>query len=209
MYNSGPDVDDEIDLKLLHKFIETIDLSRIGSWGIYGGEPSIAMDGFGLILSLLPEGTPRIPRFVITNGAWSTDPDETDAFLTWCARNKLFIVVSGTPEHRLFQERWVLVKLRDYCPEGIRLKPEEEQFHPMGRLAGAFPVSCNTKCMWWDKPLRIAVQPDGSIIFQNCNGVYPVVGNIREDFATLHRNVQKLRKWGFQQVCPHYPKGTP
>jgi hypothetical protein len=201
MYNSGPDVNDRLDLQALRNWLTTVDMSRIASFGAYGGEPAVDLWGWSRIFDMLPEGK---PRFVITNGTWSTDEERMKEFLTFCARYGLYVVVSGTAFHRRFQNRAVLEDLQRQQPEAIRLKPLEEKFYPMGRLEGLTQFTCSVKCMSWEKALRIAVQPDGTVLFQNCDGVFPVVGSITEAFSVLDSQIQLLRADGFSFVCPYY-----
>ena len=143
------------------------------------------------------------PHFVITNGTWSTDIDKTMDFLAFCAKYDCHVVVSGTPWHRRHQNRSVLDAIKRDQPDAFTLKPKEENFHAMGRLDGKMKFSCSRKCMSWNRALRIAVQPNGELIFQNCDGVYPVVGNIDEPFAKIDKRVTEMRKVGFHEVCPH------
>jgi len=188
-----------VDLEKLRGWLQTVDYDKIVSLGVYGGEPSINMRGWGEILRMLPTDK---PRFVITNGTWSTDAVHTHLFLGWCLMHKLFIVVSGTPEHRAHQDRARLEKLAYGEPDRFRLKPVEENLHPMGRYSNMMPdYKCSEKCVWWDRALRVAVRPDGDIMFQNCDGSYPIVGNIGESFGALDARVQRLRKLGFRSVC--------
>jgi hypothetical protein len=207
MYNSSPTVDDAMDLVALRSWLETVDMNQIASFGIYGGEPSINLNEYARIMDMLAHLDK--PHFIITNGSWSRDYDCTMRFLEFCAQYRMHIVVSGTPEHRAHQDRTVLEWLAKQEPGAFRLKPEEENFHPMGRLVGKMPFSCSRKCMSWNRALRVAVQPDGSIIFQNCDGVYPVVGNIREPFRSTDERVQQMRINGFAPACCHYERSLP
>ena len=201
MYSSGPEVDDAIDLSLLEGWLDTVDMGRVASFGLYGGEVGVDLDGFGACLDLVSH-VDR-PHFVLTNGTWSTDPSRTVEFLDFCWRHKCYVVVSGTPWHRRHQNRAVLGALKEKWPDTFRLKPVEENFHAMGRLEGKMRFSCTRKCAWWGRALRIAVQPDGTIIFQNCDGVYPVVGNLVESFSQLDARVTRMRRESFGDVCPH------
>jgi hypothetical protein len=177
-------------------------MNRVASFGIYGGEPSLNLNEYARIMDMVAHLDK--PHFVITNGSWSKDYECMMRFLEFCAQYHIFIVISGTPEHRQHQDRTILEWLAKQEPDAFRLKPEEENFHPMGRLAGKIPFVCTDKCTWWDRALRIAVQPDGSIIFQNCDGVYPVVGNIWEPFGRMDECIQKMRVDGFSLVYCHY-----
>ena len=85
------------------------------------------------------------------------------------------------------------------------LKPGERKgdFIPMGKL-GHLQVNCTQLCMRHERPTRIAVQPDGSVIFQNCDGRYPQVGWADEGFPAIRARVEELYLSGFASVCPFY-----
>ena len=202
MYRSGPSVRDGINLTQLEMWLTSVDMSRIASFGVYGGEVSVAYEGFGACLDLV--SYLGKPQFVLTNGSWSRDFGKTTEFLKFCNKYRLFVVVSGTAEHRRYQNREVLESLAEAQPNAFRLKPLEENFHAMGRLEGAIPFSCSGKCIWWNRALRIAVQPDGAVIFQNCDGVYPIVGHIYETFAEIDARITSARRDGFGSLCPHW-----
>jgi hypothetical protein len=204
MYKSGPTVNNKIDLEALNKWLLTIDPKLIASFGLYGGEPSIDMMHFGQCLVMAKKMIGNRPGFVITNGTWSKNSDETERFLEWSKQHSLYITVSGTAEHRRYQNRQVLEELNEKYSDWIKLKPLEENFHAMGRLEGVMPFSCTTKCMSWNRALRIAVKPSGDIIFQNCNGIYPIVGNIQEPFDVIDKRIKRMRSLGFKEVCPYY-----
>lgn len=204
MYNSGPDINNNLDKNKLQNWLSTIDSKKISHLGIYGGEPNIAMNDFIDCLNIATKFLGNKSKFVITNGTWSTNTEATQKFIEICKHNKLYIIVSGTPEHRKFQNRQVLEELHNLYPDNIRLKPLQENFHAMGRLEGKMPFSCSKKCMWWDKELRIAVQPDGNILFQNCDGIYPIVGNLNEPFSIIDDRIQDMRINGFAKYCSHY-----
>ncbi len=202
MYECGPKVNDYLNLALLEDWLTTVDIKKITSFGIYGGEPSLNLPGYRKILDMI--SVFNKPQFIITNGSWSTSVKHTMEFINFCTEYKLYIVVSGTSEHRKYQNRDILELLKEESPDGIKLKPEAEKFHPMGRLANKIPMDCKQKCMTWNQALRIAVKPDGQVIYQNCFGVYPIVGNINEDFICLDNRVQKIRLKGFSSVCSYY-----
>lgn len=202
MYESGPDVQGVLDLDLLEKWLRTMNYDRIASFGAYGGEVSVDYDGWTKCFEMVRRECK--PHFVITNGSWSTDPDKTSEFMKWAIMNRCHIVVSGTPYHRRFQDREVLERIKSISPEHVTLKPKEENFHAMRRLEGKMKFSCSRKCMWWSRALRLAIKPDGSIIFQNCDGVYPTVGGIWEPWTVIEQRIRLLRASGFDVRCPHY-----
>lgn len=205
MYSSSPETEGSIDLLALSRWLETVDYDRIASFGVYGGEvgmDTLSLTGFGSCFDLVSHI--KRPKFVITNGTWSTDYDRTMAFLEFCREYDCHCVVSGTPWHRRHQNRDMLKRLSEEFHGCMTLKPKEENFHAMGKLEGKMKFTCSKKCMSWPGALRIAVQPDGDILFQNCDGIYPVVGNINQPFPMIDAQVQIMRKVGFSSVCPHY-----
>jgi len=96
-YKAGPLNKSKLRLSMAEKFLKTVDWKRISSWGFYGGEPSINLKMYQDFVDLIPDS---IPKFVITNGTWSNAWTETKRFLDFVWHNKLFVVVSGTEEHR-------------------------------------------------------------------------------------------------------------
>lgn len=202
MYESNPEVTETLNLDTLTIWLESVDMNRIASFGVYGGEVGVDLKGFGACLDLVKHLNK--PHFVITNGTWSTDGRRSIEFLQFCKDYKCFMIVSGTPWHRRFQDRDFLELIKKEYPDFVRLKPKEENFHAMGALEGKMKFSCSHKCISWDRALRIAVQSDGTIIFQNCDGVYPLVGTIEEPFELIDKRVQSCREYGFKPVCSHF-----
>ena len=201
MYSSSPDVNDALDLKALKDWLGTVDYDQIASFGVYGGEVGVDLKGFGACLDLVNHFDK--PQFLITNGTWSTDWDRTVEFLRFASAYRCHVVISGTPWHRRHQNRGLLLIIKAEQPDAFTLKPKEENFHAMGKLEGKMKFSCSYKCMSWKKASRIAVQPDGTIIFQNCDGIYPVVGTLDDPFPMIAARVLEMRADGFGEICPH------
>lgn len=202
MYSSGPQVHDKLDLNRFHGWMKGVRWDRINAIGIYGGEPSLFLPENA---DILEHCNSRVPKFIITNGTWSKNLIDTTNFMIWCQKHYVQCFVSGTDQHVPFQDREVLENLaRDY-PKTIQLKKPDTSILPMGNLLGA-PVRCTVKCMTskYIAPARIAIQPDGSIIFQTCNGVYPVIGSMDDSFDEIDRKVSRYLNEGFSEVCPHY-----
>lgn len=202
MYNCHPNIDKVLDLNKLFIWLKTININKIASFGIYGGEPSILLNGYAKCLDLVNHFNK--PYFIITNGTWSNSPERTKEFLEFCTKYKIFIVISGTPEHRAYQNRKVIEQLAKKYPNDFKIRSEKENYHAMGRLEGKMPFSCTQKCMWWNKAIRIGILPDGYILFQNCDGIYPLIGNIGESFEVIDNRIQKLKANGFNTKCSKY-----
>jgi len=175
MYGAGPGNPLRLDYEDTARFLKTVDWAKVVGWGLYGGEPSIEVELYQKYYELLPKG---MKAFVITNGTWSVSRVKTREFLEWCA-GKFHIIVSGTQEHRNQQDVKFIKALAVRFEDAITYKPEDEEMHPMGRLAHE-DWDCSGKCIWHEQVMRLGIFPTGHIILQNCDGVYPVVGHIKE-----------------------------
>jgi hypothetical protein len=189
MYYCGPENTVMLDLEKLRRFLATVDWRKVTNVGFYGGEPSVDVSLYQQFIDLVPA---KIPRFTITNGAWSTDPAKTKIFLEFCRRNRLVVFVSGTPYHRGFQDRKVLRRL---AGRGLVRLKDADEMHPMGRLAKK-DWTCTRKCLRHRQPVRLAVFPTGHIIFQNCDGVYPVLGDCSSSFKDIFAAAVAIRSEG-------------
>lgn len=199
MYDSSPRVKDRLDIGVAKAFVASLEMERVNSFGFYGGEPAVAMAEFGQVAEMLPVGK---PRFVISNGVWSKDKAKTEEFLAWAKGHQMAVYVSSTPYHQKFQDRAYLERLAE-ADGTLTLKEAEKKgdFIPMGKL-GHLKVNCSQMCVKHERATRIAIQPDGSVIFQNCDGRYPVVGQASEGFKVLRERIEELYSGGFKSVCP-------
>ena len=180
MYNSSPTNLAELDFEATERFVGTIDWSAINSCGFYGGEPGINIPMYERFMGLVPEG---VPKFTITDGTWSRTIGRTRKFVAFADRNDLQVFISSTEYHRPHQN---MGRMTDVCLVNSRftIKDGDGERIPMGRLATE-KWSCGFRCMRWEGPVRFALQPGGTIIFQSCDGVYPVVGTIAGSFGQL------------------------
>ncbi|MFW9871730.1 MAG: radical SAM protein [Candidatus Thorarchaeota archaeon] len=194
MYDCGPDKIESLDINNAKYFIDNLDLSKIHMFGFYGGEVSVDKELYQKFIDLTPE---NIPRFTITNGSWSSDKDEAKKFLKFIYKNKLDTKISNTKEHRNFQDREFLNVLIKYTKPYLKMYIKENddtksRLLPMGRLSRR-PFSCSKKCTQVDGDLyRIAMEPNGNIIFQNCDGVYPVVGNYKNTLEEIEERIYNI-----------------
>lgn len=192
MYGSSPSNSIEINFPSLRQFLGTVDWKRVPSLGFYGGEPSIEQALYQQVFNALPIETQDHQRFIITNGVWSKTQKETTDFIAFCEFNKLIVFVSGTPYHMKFQNRKRLEELAKLGK--IHLKADDI-IYPMGR-ARKHDWDCSRKCIWHRRPSRIAIFPSGHIIFQNCDGVDPVIGHVSySSFDSCVEKVIEIRRW--------------
>jgi hypothetical protein len=186
MYNSGPSMLQELDIIKTKKFLDTVDWTMINSFGFYGGEPSINLPLYQNFMDLIPSD---IPKFIITNGSWSNEVINCLQFLNFAHKNKLHVVISGTSYHKLFQNKELLKDFKELCTDAFTLKGGDTII-PMGR-ASKENWECTNKCVRYDCATRVGLFPGGSIVFQNCDGVYPHVQTYEEPFNVITLNIEK------------------
>ena len=196
MYNSSPDNKNRLDYKLTKKFFKTVDWNIINSIGFYGGEISINMKLYQDFINLIPED---IPKFTITNGSWSKNRFNTLEFLEFAMINKLRIKVSNTAEHRKYQDTEFLKEIETILEGNLFIKKNDDtlgKLLPMGRLIHQ-NKECTMKCKNVSKSVfsgdldafRMALEPNGSIILQSCDGRYPIIGNYYNSFNQIVENL--------------------
>jgi len=194
MYDCGPNKKNILDIEKAKYFISKINFSKINQIGFYGGEISINLDLYQKFINLIPN---EIPKFTITNGSWSRNLYNTNKFIRFVNNNKLYTKISCTPEHKKYQNKKVLKRVtRKY--KNIKIKDNDDtksKLLPMGRLSH-HPFSCSFKCTKIPpkQPFRIALEPDGSVIFQNCDGVYPSIGSYKNSLEEIEKNIYHLIK---------------
>jgi len=190
MYDCGPDKKEVLDIDKAKYFVNRLDFDKIHMFGFYGGEISINQKLYQQFINLVPLNK---PKFTITNGSWSKDKIETRKFLEFAFRNNLMIKVSRTPNHVKYQNKDVIWALNRTHLYNVYLKENDDtqsRLLPMGRLKNR-SFSCTRKCTRIpDKNLyRIAMEPNGNVIFQNCDGVYPVVGKWYNSLEEIEKRI--------------------
>jgi len=186
MYEASPTNTEVLDIEKAKSFINTIDFQMINSFGFYGGEISVDYDRYQALIDLVPD---NIPRFTITNGVWSRDKKATDKFIEFAQKNKLRVFISQTGFHVPFQNEEILEKLAE--EHGYILKGDDDII-PMGR-ASLKEWDCGKKCLSYQGPMRLTMKPDGSIMFCNCDGVYPIIGQWSDGFAKVFKDGKDIR----------------
>jgi hypothetical protein len=157
-----------IDTKWISHFLSINKHVPVRTFGIYGGEISVAYDIFEDVISLLPI---NIPKFTITNGTWSKKYSDTNRFLTFCEKHDLQVFVSNNKEQVIYQD---LDILRELSASGALTIKDPDQFRSMGRYRDTYDV-CRNTCA--QAPYRFALNPYGELWRQRCSCSYPVVGD--------------------------------
>lgn len=202
MYECSPYNHKELDYAQTKKFLETVNWLDIASFGFYGGEMSINLPMYQKFIDLIPEW---IPKFAITNGAWSKDTFQTVKMFDFIRKNNLRVKVSNTPDHRRYQDIRLLDRLEKHTNGQIYVKANDDtkgRLLSMGRLSH-LPVECTKRCNNLSAPMngnekvcRMALEPSGDIILQSCDGRYPVVGNYQMTFEQVINLYHSLK-------CPY------
>ncbi len=180
MYDCSPFERMRIDLVKLERFLNSIPLERINSFGLYGGEPSINIPLYKKVIAMLPLDS---DIFIITNGTWTKSLGID--FIEFVMEFNLQCFISSTLEHKAFQDAAVLKNvLRSYSNFTVKEDDTQKKMLPMGRNRTA-KWECTKRCGDTEdkKLLRFAVMPNGVVIFQSCDGAYPIVGGIDNPFS--------------------------
>jgi hypothetical protein len=189
MYDVSPENIDILNYDFTKEFVNTFDWEQINSCGFYGGEPSINLDLYKKYINLIPE---EIPKFMITNGNWSVQWTDLIEFVNYIMDNNIQVFVSSSPYHIEYQNEKLLAVAIKAAKGLIQIKDEDELFLPMGRLAED-DWTCTKKCLRWNKPMRLALQPSGNVIYQGCDGVYPIIGTYYNQLETLIEFIKNKR----------------
>jgi hypothetical protein len=184
MYDCGPHNKIELNYNKTVEFLKQIDWSLINMCGFYGGEPSINIPMYEKFIKLIPD---NLPRFVITNGTWSTDVIKRTNFINWCIYNKLWIIISSTSEHIKYQNRtWLeaFAKEMNKAVNNFIVLKEPDEIHAQGRAKNYPNVVnfCKFACQRPDRNIRLGLKPDGDIVYQNCHGEYHIVQTYEDKF---------------------------
>jgi len=182
MYDATSDKKDTIDASRLLPFLSTINWNQIHGVGFYGGEISIDLPLYQYWMDQIPL---EIPKFTITNGTWSASAFRTARFIEFCVSNDLQVFISSTPEHTRYQHQFNIQKALVHSRFHIKEDDTRDNLLPMGRNTQK-NQKCTQKCRNFLGPIRLAAMPNGTIIWQRCDGIYPVVGTIDEPFDLQH-----------------------
>ncbi len=190
MYDCGPDKKEEINLFDLARWLGSVNWEMINWTGVYGGEPAVNILLYETVLNMFPKDK---PKFTISNGAWTKDKYKMLEFLSFISRNKLYCKVSSTPEHLKAQDLKAISILHNWRIIEHKVNDDTKAtLLPMGRLKHrAKEFKCKLECLTWQGAYRVAVRPEGNIIFQSCKGIYPVVSDITKPFSHAVEMIEK------------------
>lgn len=192
MYRCSPEAKGwELPLHMVRELVGRVNWEDVNSIGFYGGEPMCNLELYAKFYDTVKHLGK--PMFTISNGSFTSSRYELDRFWDFIKEHPMRVVVSGTDEHKAYQRKQVVDVLRGY--PGLFLVKDGDEMHPMGRLQTKV-WSCTRKCIWVEVPSRIALFPTGDIIFQNCDGVYPVIGTFETPWEELKKNITRIRSQG-------------
>ena len=188
MYWSSPKNKVQLDYDKVCRWVETINWRDIHACGFYGGEPSILPELYQQYMDLVPV---VIPKFMITDGTWSKSREKTESLVAMAHRNNLQVFISQTPYHLPYQDQAELDTLVMTYPGRFFLKGNDKIIS-MGRARNFTPGGCTGICAEWIKPYRIALHPTLGIIFQSCDGSYPVLQGLDRPFSEVKQNIYRV-----------------
>jgi hypothetical protein len=183
-YDATPENKQVLNYEKTKAFLTQFNWDMINAFGFYGGEPSIDMELYDRFIALIPKQITN--KFIITNGTWSNNYNDTVEFLEWCYDHKFHIIVSSTTEHVIHQNRNLLESLAHEAHGGIELK-KPDKIHAQGRAKNNPSVisDCELTCRKTDRNTRLGLKPDGNIVYQNCHGEYHIIQNYEQPFEGI------------------------
>lgn len=186
MYDAGPSNGRELDRNILNAFLRTVDWDTINSVGFYGGEISTNLKVWGSCISKVDLHAPKKwngHKWCITNGSWSKHHPDFYSFINFANNKDLRVFISTTEEHRAHQDP---EKLRILVESSDRFKFKKDDLKskllPMGRNKQEL-WTCSKRCLRLERH-RMAILPNGDVIYQKCDGIYPVIANITSEEIT-------------------------
>jgi hypothetical protein len=186
-YNAGPKHKGKtLYWREIHKFLFTVDWNDINSIGFYGGEVFLDMGHFAMYIDLVKDAQLQFgikkhkfkPMWVISNGTFSTAQSHFSNVVAFVHMHNLRVFISTTPHHKEHQHPRIknLAKISDNF--SFKKDDTKSRLLPMGRNATE-DWYCTRRCQRQEETERLAIMPNGDIIYQKCDGVYPVLGSIR------------------------------
>lgn len=185
-YNASPEQQGDLHPGELYKFLHTIDWSDINSIGFYGGEIFLALDQFKRYIDLikksqLNKGIKKHklkPMWVISNGTFSTAQSHFSNVVAFVHLHDLKVFISTTPYHKKHQHPRINSLTNISNNFSFKKDDTKSRLLPMGRNATE-DWYCTRRCQREEATERLAIMPNGDVIYQKCDGIYPVIGSIR------------------------------
>jgi hypothetical protein len=206
---------DDLDITRLKDFMKGAipAWDNFNSFGFYGGEPSLDLDKWGMYILLIDDiqkyevyGTRRYknnrkPMWMITNGTWSTSDTEFHRIVDFAFKHDLQVFISTTPYHQEHQDvRKLKVLVRNSKHFRFKKDDTKSRLLPMGRNYDD-DWSCTRRCERIEETERLAIKPNGDVIYQKCDGIYPVVANISPNTVTWY-SVKYMLAHQLDNNCP-------
>ncbi len=209
-YSAGPDKEERLYQPMLARFLRTIDWDIINSIGFYGGEVFMNPGLFSSYIELVTRvqkyhGIKKAklkPMWCISNGTFTKATSTHYNTVVFAHKHNLTVHVSTTPYHKEHQDEGRARSLIAGS-QAFRFKRDDtkKRLLPMGRNYTS-DWYCTRRCQRLER-LRLAIKPNGDVIYQKCDGIYPVVANIGNERMTW-QNVMYLLKSQFK--CPQLEK---
>lgn len=202
MYSAGPNNGKILCHDSLSVFLGSVNWDDINSIGFYGGEISVDTSLWQTYIDTVDhhinyqtnEAGNAVKRtrkwkghkWCITNGSWSEHHVKFYSFIHWASNLDLQVFISTTEAHKKHQDTEKL-QLLVSSSDRFRFKKDDlkSKLLPMGR--NKKPLwTCSKRCLRLERH-RLAILPNGDVIYQKCDGVYPVIANIMSKQITWTR----------------------
>ncbi len=210
-YSAGPNKEGKLKPVVLARFLATVDWDTINSIGFYGGEVFLNPDRFSAYIKLVERAQefcgikPRKfkPMWAISNGTFTKATSTHYNTVVFVHRHNLTVHISTTPHHKKYQNEKRARSLIDGS-RAFRFKKDDtkKRLLPMGRNYTP-DWYCTRRCQRLER-LRLAIKPNGDVIYQKCDGIYPVIANITGKNMTWPKVMYMLKS---QFKCPQLDKG--
>ena len=209
-YDAGPDQEGTLSPAALARFLGTTNWNAVNSVGFYGGEVFLRPQMFSKYITIVKKAQkhcgvkPRKmkPLWAISNGSFTRSNSRHYNTVVFAHLHGLKVHISTTPYHKKYQHAGRARSLITGS-KAFRFKKDDtkKRLLPMGRSA-VDDWYCTRRCQRLER-LRIAIKPNGDVIYQKCDGVYPVIGNIMPRNMTWHKIMYMLKT---QFKCPQLDK---
>lgn len=210
-YSAGPNKKEKLYQPMLARFLISIDWNTINSIGFYGGEVFLNPSMFGSYIQLVEQAqkhcgikkTKFKPMWCISNGTFTKATSTHYNTVVFTHKHNLTVHISTTPHHKKNQHEGRARSLITGS-QAFRFKKDDtkKRLLPMGRNYTS-DWYCTRRCQRLER-LRLAIKPCGDVIYQKCDGVYPVIANIGNDRMTWTQMMYMLKS---QFKCPQLAKG--
>ena len=186
MYDAGPEnYTSWMSTRMLGEFLRTVNWNDINSVGFYGGEMFLDLKGFSQYIKKVVSAQeyagikPRKmkPMWCISNGTFSQSNSLFSNVIRFAHIHKLRVYISTTPYQKAHQHPRITSAVSNTSNFRFKKDDTKGRLLPMGRNY-VEDWYCTRRCMRLERD-RLAIKPNGDVIYQKCDGIYPTIASIK------------------------------